>query len=116
MMPVIAQQIPMSMMILTNATRVLAERCVEGTRPTRRSRILARAQPRLVTPRAEIGYAEAAKLAKEAVAKNVTVRQGDGEGTVGKERARRSPRFAGDDGAGGRESARSSDSHNGDDA
>src|SRR6266566_1416592 len=62
MMPVIAHNLLFSMTILTTATRVLAERSVDGIT----------ADAALA---AKIGYAEAAKLAKEAVAKNVTVRQ-----------------------------------------
>jgi len=77
MMPVIAHNLLSSMMILTNATRVLAERCVEGIQAdaAQCAHWLERS-PALVTALApKIGYAEAAKLAKEAVAKNVTVRQ-----------------------------------------
>src|SRR6266478_4729455 len=77
MMPVIAHNLLFSMTILTNATRVLSERCVEGIEadPTQAAHWLERS-PALVTALApKIGYAEAAKLAKEAVAKNVTVRQ-----------------------------------------
>jgi aspartate ammonia-lyase len=77
MMPVIAHNLLFSMMILTNASRVLAERCVDGIEADRQQAAhwLERS-PALVTALApKIGYAEAAKLAKEAVAKNVTVRQ-----------------------------------------
>jgi aspartate ammonia-lyase len=77
MMPVIAHNVLVSMLILGNATRVLAERCVEGIEAdaARCAQWLERS-PALVTALApRIGYAEAAKLAKEAVAKNVTVRQ-----------------------------------------
>src|SRR5712672_1836704 len=77
MMPVIAHNLLFSMMILTNATRVLAERSIEGMEAdaTQAAHWLERS-PALVTALApKIGYAEAAKLAKEAVAKNVTVRQ-----------------------------------------
>jgi len=77
MMPVIAHNLLGSMMIITNATRVLAERCVEGIEadPEQCAHWLERS-PALVTALApKIGYAEAAKLAKEAVAKNITVRQ-----------------------------------------
>ena len=63
--------------ILGNATRVLAERCVEGIEAdAAQSAYWLERSPALVTALApKIGYAEAAKLAKEAVAKNVTVRQ-----------------------------------------
>ena len=77
MMPVIAHNVLFSMMILTNASRVLAERCVEGIEADQEQAAhwLERS-PALVTALApKIGYAEAAKLAKEAVAKNVTVRE-----------------------------------------
>jgi fumarate hydratase, class II len=77
MMPVIAHNLFGSIMILTTATRVLAERCVEGIEAdaAQCAHWLERS-PALVTALApKIGYAEAAKLAKEAVAKNVTVRQ-----------------------------------------
>jgi aspartate ammonia-lyase len=77
MMPVIAHNLLFSMSILTTATRVLAERCVEGIEAdaAQCAHWLERS-PALVTALApKIGYAEAAKLAKEAVAKNVTVRQ-----------------------------------------
>src|SRR5438309_3138079 len=77
MMPVIAHNLLFTMIILTNASRVFAERCVEGIEADRAmcGHWLGRS-PALVTALApKIGYAEAAKLAKEAVAKNMTVRQ-----------------------------------------
>jgi aspartate ammonia-lyase len=77
MMPVIAHNLLVSMMILTNASRVFAERCVAGIEAdAERCAYWLERSPALVTALApQIGYAEAAKLAKEAVAKNVTVRQ-----------------------------------------
>ena len=77
MMPVIAHNILFSMMIITTASRVLAERCVEGIEADQaQCEYWLERSPALVTALApKIGYAEAAKLAKEAVAKNVTVRQ-----------------------------------------
>ncbi|PYP14536.1 MAG: aspartate ammonia-lyase [Gemmatimonadetes bacterium] len=77
MMPVIAHNLFFSMMILTNATRVLAERCVEGIEAdAAQCAYWLERSPALVTALAPmIGYTEAAKLAKEAIAKNVTVRQ-----------------------------------------
>jgi aspartate ammonia-lyase len=77
MMPVIAQNLLFSMRILTNASRVLAERCVVGIQadPAQCEHWLERS-PALVTALApKIGYARAAELAKEAVARNVTVRE-----------------------------------------
>jgi len=77
MMPVIAHNVLFTMLILGNASRVFAERCVDGIEadPAACEHWLDRS-PALVTALApKIGYAAAAKLAKEAVAKNVTVRQ-----------------------------------------
>src|SRR5438477_8919436 len=77
MMPVIAHNLLFTLAILTNATQVLAERCIEGIEAdaAQCAHWLERS-PALVTALApKIVYAEAAKLAKEAVAKNVTVRQ-----------------------------------------
>ena len=77
MMPVIAHNLLFTMRIFTNASRVFAERCVEGIEADRaQCEHWLERSPALVTALApRIGYAEAAKLAKEAVAKNVTVRQ-----------------------------------------
>jgi aspartate ammonia-lyase len=77
MMPVIAHNLVFTMEILTSAAGVLAERCVEGILPhAEQCAHWLERSPALVTALApKIGYAEAAKLAKEAIAKNVTVRQ-----------------------------------------
>ena len=77
MMPVIAHNLLFTMRILTNAARVLAERCIEGIEADRAQceHWLERSPALVTAPAPRIGYAEAAKLAKEAVAKNVTVRQ-----------------------------------------
>ena len=77
MMPVIAHNLFLTMILLSNASRVLADRCVEGIEADRAmcDHWLERS-PALVTALApKIGYAAAAQLAKEAVAKNVSVRQ-----------------------------------------
>ena len=77
MMPVIAHNLFLTMILLSNASRVLADRCVEGIEADRAmcEHWLERS-PALVTALApKIGYAAAAQLAKEAVAKNVSVRQ-----------------------------------------
>ena len=77
MMPVMTHNLLLMMTILTNATRVLAERCVEGIEADEAqcAHWLERS-PALVTALApKIGYAEAAKLAKEAVATGLTVRE-----------------------------------------
>jgi len=76
MMPVIAHNLLFALSILTNATRVLNERCVAGIKAdATMCRHWLEQSPALVTALApKIGYAEAAKLAKEALAKGVTVR------------------------------------------
>jgi aspartate ammonia-lyase len=77
MMPVVAHNLLFTMEILANASRVLAERCVEGIQANaEQCAYWLERSPALVTALApRIGYAKAAQLAKEAVAKNVTVRQ-----------------------------------------
>jgi aspartate ammonia-lyase len=77
MMPVITHNIVFALTIVGNASRVLAERCVDGIEAdaTQCAYWLERS-PALVTALApKIGYAEAAKLAKEAVATGLTVKQ-----------------------------------------
>jgi fumarate hydratase, class II len=77
MMPVIAHNLFFTLGLLTTASTVLAERCVDGIEADRAmaAHWLDRS-PALVTALApKIGYAEAAKLAKEAVEKNLSVRE-----------------------------------------
>ena len=77
MMPVIAHNVLFAMTILTSTITVLREKAIEGAAADEAmcAHWLERS-PALVTALApKIGYAEAAKLAKEAVAKNLTVRQ-----------------------------------------
>jgi aspartate ammonia-lyase len=77
MMPVIAHNLLFTLEILAAASRVFAERCVEGIEADAAmcAHWLDRS-PALVTALApKIGYAEAARLAKEAVEKNITVRE-----------------------------------------
>ena len=77
MMPLIAQNLFVTLGILSSASHVLAERCVEGIEADQAmaAHWLDRS-PALVTALApKIGYAEAAKLAKEAVEKNLSVRE-----------------------------------------
>jgi len=77
MMPVITHNIVFALTIVGNATRVLAERCVDGIEAdAAQCAYWLERSPALVTALApRIGYAEAAKLAKEAVATGLTVRQ-----------------------------------------
>jgi fumarate hydratase class II len=77
MMPVITHNIVLNLTILTNASRVFAERCVEGIEADEAmcAHWLERS-PALVTALApKIGYAESAKLAKEAIATGLTVKE-----------------------------------------
>jgi aspartate ammonia-lyase len=76
MMPVIAHNILFSMQILTSASGVLAERCINGIAADEaQCRYWLERSPAIVTALAPtIGYAEAAKLAKEAVDRGMTVR------------------------------------------
>ncbi len=77
MMPVIAHNVLFTMEILANASRLFAEKCVAGIQAdAAQAAYWLERSPALVTALApKIGYAEAAKLAKEAVARNVTVRE-----------------------------------------
>jgi fumarate hydratase, class II len=76
MMPVIAHNIVFGLTIVANATRVLAERCVAGVEADEKlCAYWLERSPALVTALApRIGYAEAAKLAKEAIATGLTVK------------------------------------------
>jgi fumarate hydratase, class II len=77
MMPVITHNVVLMCTILTNAGRVFAERCVEGIEADEAmcAHWLERS-PALVTALApRIGYAESAKLAKEAIATGLTVKE-----------------------------------------
>ena len=77
MMPVIAHNLVFGLEILSAAVGVLTGRCVAGITAdeTMCAHWLERS-PALVTALApKIGYAEAAKLAKESLARNLTVRQ-----------------------------------------
>jgi aspartate ammonia-lyase len=77
MMPVMAHNIVFALIIVGNATRLLAERCVDGIAADEaQCAYWLERSPALVTALApKIGYAEAAKLAKEAVAEGLTVRE-----------------------------------------
>ncbi len=77
MMPVMAHNIVFMLIIVGNASAVLAERCVDGIEADEaQCGYWLERSPALVTALApKIGYAEAAKLAKEAVASGLTVRE-----------------------------------------
>ncbi|MDF1487509.1 class II fumarate hydratase [Tessaracoccus caeni] len=77
MIPVIARNVLESARLLANASRVLAERCVDGiTADAERMRRYAESSPSIVTPlNRVIGYEAAAKVAKHAIAHSMTVRE-----------------------------------------
>jgi aspartate ammonia-lyase len=77
MMPVITHNIVFGLIIVGNASRVFAERCVDGIEADEaQCAYWLERSPALVTALApKLGYAEAAKLAKEAVATGLTVKQ-----------------------------------------
>ncbi|GAB2490190.1 class II fumarate hydratase [Promicromonospora xylanilytica] len=75
--PVIAQGVLESIRLLSNSSRVLADKTVSGiTANVERARALAESSPSIVTPlNRVIGYEAAAKVAKTAVKEGITVRQ-----------------------------------------
>jgi len=77
MMPVITHNVVFSVMIVGNAVQVLAERCVRGIEADEKlCGYWLERSPALVTALApKIGYADAAKLAKEAIATGLTVKE-----------------------------------------
>ncbi|MEU8384179.1 class II fumarate hydratase [Streptosporangium sp. NPDC048865] len=77
MLPVIARNILESVRLLANASRLLADRCVHGiTANVERMREYAESSPSIVTPlNPYVGYEEAAKIAKQALAERKTIRE-----------------------------------------
>ncbi|QMU75143.1 class II fumarate hydratase [Streptacidiphilus sp. PB12-B1b] len=77
MLPVIARNLLESIRLLANVARLLADRTVDGiTANTDRLREYAESSPSVVTPLNRwIGYEEAAKTAKQALAERKTIRQ-----------------------------------------
>ncbi len=77
MMPVIAHNIVFGLTITGNATRVFAERCIAGIEADEKlCGYWLERSPALVTALApKLGYAESAKLAKEAIATGLTVKE-----------------------------------------
>ena len=77
MMPVMAHNIVFALIIVGNASALLADRCVDGiVADEAQCAYWLERSPALVTALApKIGYAEAAKLAKEAVTQGLTVRE-----------------------------------------
>ncbi|SDT36147.1 fumarase, class II [Streptomyces sp. TLI_053] len=77
MLPVIARNVLESVRLLANSARLLADRAVDGiTANVERAREYAESSPSVVTPlNRYIGYEEAAKVAKQALAQRKTIRQ-----------------------------------------
>jgi fumarate hydratase class II len=92
MLPVIARNLLESVRLLANCSRLLADRCIDGTTAdVEQCRAYAESSPSIVTPlNRYIGYENAAKAAKKALADGTTVRQavldlgfvGEGESQV----------------------------------
>jgi fumarate hydratase class II len=92
MLPVIGRNVLESIRLLANCSQLLADRCIDGTTAdAERCRAYAESSPSIVTPLNRfIGYENAAKAAKKALADGTTVRQavvdlgfvGDGDGQV----------------------------------
>jgi len=76
-MPVIARNVLESVRLLAAASRLLAERCVDGiTANAERMRQYAESSPSVVTPLNKyVGYEAAAKIAKTALAEGATIRE-----------------------------------------
>ncbi|MFC9943710.1 class II fumarate hydratase [Streptomyces pratensis] len=77
MLPVIAKNLLESVRLLGNASRLLADRTVDGiTADVERARRYAESSPSVVTPLNKyIGYEEAAKVAKKSLADGTTIRE-----------------------------------------
>jgi fumarate hydratase class II len=77
MLPMLGRNILESIRLLSNVTRLLADRCIDGiTANVDRLRELAESSPAVVTPlNRYLGYEEAASIAKQALAERKTIRQ-----------------------------------------
>ena len=77
MMPVLARNLLESIRLLSTSSRLLADRCIDGiTANEERMRTYAESSPSVVTPlNRYIGYENAAKVAKKALAEEKTIRQ-----------------------------------------
>jgi len=75
--PVMGTSVLESTRLLSNASRILADKTITGLEANvKRARALAESSPSIVTPLNKyIGYEAAAKIAKHAVAKGVTIRE-----------------------------------------
>jgi fumarate hydratase class II len=77
MLPLLARNILESIRLLANVSRLFADRCIAGiTANVDRAREFAEGSPSIVTPlNRYIGYEEAAKVAKQALAEGKPIRQ-----------------------------------------
>ena len=77
MLPVIGRNVLESIRLLANASRTLADRCIDGiTANEERCRELAESSPSIVTPlNRHIGYENAAAVAKKSVKERKTIRE-----------------------------------------
>jgi fumarate hydratase class II len=77
MLPVLARNVLESIRLLANVSRVFADRCVAGIEANvERCLEYAESSPSIVTPLNHyVGYDEAAKIAKQALAERKTIRQ-----------------------------------------
>ena len=77
MMPVMARAVIEQTRLLAAAGRLLADRTITGLEPVReRARLMAESSPAIVTPLARvIGYEDAARVAKHALAHRMTIRE-----------------------------------------
>jgi fumarate hydratase class II len=77
MLPMLARNILESIRLLANVSRLLADRCVDGIEANvERCREYAESSPSIVTPlNRYVGYEEAAKIAKQALAEQKTIKQ-----------------------------------------
>ncbi|MBB6173450.1 fumarate hydratase class II [Nocardiopsis mwathae] len=76
-LPMIARNVLESIRLLANVSRIFADRCVAGIEANEeRCREYAESSPSIVTPlNRYIGYEEAAKVAKQALAERKTIRE-----------------------------------------
>jgi fumarate hydratase, class II len=77
MLPMIARNLLESIRLLSNISRLFADRCVDGIiADVERCRRYAESSPSIVTPlNRYLGYEEAAKVAKQAIAEDRTIRE-----------------------------------------
>ena len=103
MLPVIARNVLESVRLIANVARVFADRCISGIEANvERCLEYAESSPSIVTPLNHyVGYDEAAKIAKQALAERKTIRRWSSSGATcpahHRGQARRGARRAVDD-------------------